>query len=654
MTHPDHDRPVRRIGFVAPRSNTVCEVEFNALASPGVSFHAARMRYAAGVTAPDKGAFMLNALDEPLQDLALCDVSLTLLACSTASMAADPVAVRKLVQATTSTPFTDVWDATLDALVHVGARRVALFTPYIEAGNRAVEDVLRRRDIQVVSAKGLGLNTSPERFRGASRLGADALTAHVRGMDLTGANGLLLACCDMPTLAVIERLEDDLSMPVISTIQALYWAAARSLEMEPSRAAPRTSVWAPQSWAIDQQSVGGMIPKPPILIAGAGIGGLTAALALQRAGFAVRVFEQAATVGDVGAGLQISANGSRILIDLGLGEALRAVTAASSGREIRLWNTGQTWTPYEISTQSVGRYGAPYWLVHRGDLHRILLETVLENDRNSVRLGSRVASCRPAADSVEVELEGVETATGSALIGADGVHSAIRRQLTGGAAATFTGKMAWRGLVPMSRLGNRQGRDVATNWIGVGRNVVTYPVRRGEMLNFVGIVERSDWTTESWTARGDIAECQADFAGWHEDVRAIISQLDGAFKWALLSRPPLTKWTYGRTTLLGDAAHPTLPFLGQGAVMAIEDAGVLGLCLADCSNDLPEGLRRYEALRRPRTSEIVSRSAEAASHFHNPALADASSAADFIERAWRPEQVEQRYDWLYAYDYKAA
>ncbi len=393
--------------------------------------------------------------------------------------------------------------------------------------------------------------------------------------------------------------------------------------------------------------------EPVVLIAGAGIGGLTAALALQQQGFTVRVFEQAPALGDVGAGLQISANGSRVLIDLGLGEAMDAIAASSAGREIRLWSSGQTWRPYEVSINSMALYGAPYWLVHRGDLHRVLLDAVQRADPLAVAPGRRVVDCVEVGDTVEVRLQTGEAVAGDVLIAADGVHSVIRQKLAPGATAQFTGKMAWRGLVPMSRLGDFQGRDVATNWIGVGRNVITYPVRRGEMLNFVGIVERSDWTGESWTEQADLAECLADFAGWHEDVLTVISQLDAAFKWALLSRPPLERWTVSRTTLLGDAAHATLPFLGQGAVMAIEDAGVLGRCLGASRHDLIQGLSRYETLRRPRTSQIIERSSDAARQFHNPALADAQSAAAFVDKAWESTAVAQRYEWIYRYDYAA-
>ncbi len=230
--------PDRRVGFVVPRSNTVCEAEFNRMASPGLSFHAARMRYAAGARAPDMSRFMLDALIDPLADLALCDIDLMLLGCSTASMACDPEALKGTVQQTLDRPFLDVWSVTLDALERVGVRQVALFTPYVEDGNRAVARVLDRRGLTVVADRGLGLNTSPERFRAASRLEPDDIADHVRSMDLAGADGLLLACCDMPTFDAIPRLEDTFGLPVISTIQALYWAAMQTLGMACSPAAP--------------------------------------------------------------------------------------------------------------------------------------------------------------------------------------------------------------------------------------------------------------------------------------------------------------------------------------------------------------------------------------------------------------------------------
>src|ERR1043166_3150231 len=254
-----------------------------------------------------------------------------------------------------------------------------------------------------------------------------------------------------------------------------------------------------------------------ILIVGAGIGGLNAALALMRDGHEVAVYEQAAALAELGAGVQISANGARVLFALGLEGALRRVWSEPAGKEIRLWNTGETWKLFDLGAESVARYGAPYFMIHRADLH-------------------------------------------TALIGADGVHSRIRSILIGDDRPEFTGCMAWRGLVPVEELPAHMRRNVGVNWVGPGGHVINYFLRRGEIFNFVGIVER-DWRVESWTERGTREECAADFAGWNDDIQAVIRNIAEPYKWALLGRTPLTRFSRGRATLVGDAAHPTLPML---------------------------------------------------------------------------------------------
>jgi salicylate hydroxylase len=346
--------------------------------------------------------------------------------------------------------------------------------------------------------------------------------------------------------------------------------------------------------------------------------------------------------------VQLGANGTRILIALGLEPAMQQVVCAATSKETRLGTTGQCWPTFDLGVTSVQRFGAPYWMVHRGDFHKVLLDAVRAASPGAVRAGNGCVGFAQTADSVTLHLANGEQATGDVLIGADGVHSCIRGQMFGQGKARFTGIIAWRGLVPMERLPRNMQRDVGTNWVGPGGHVITYPVRRGELLNFVGIIERESWPVESWTEQGTREECSGSFAGWNAEIHTIIQTLDVPYKWALLGRDPLDRFCTERACVIGDAAHPTLPFLAQGANMAIEDGMLLARCLDRF--DAAEALRRYEQARLARTTSIVVKSAENAKRFHNPALANADGAAEYVSREWQPERVRERYDWLFEYD----
>jgi salicylate hydroxylase len=386
-----------------------------------------------------------------------------------------------------------------------------------------------------------------------------------------------------------------------------------------------------------------------VLIAGAGLGGLTTALALIQRGHRVRLFEQAAELKEVGAGVQIGSNGSRVLIALGLREAMERVVCLPRGREFRLWSTGQRWRSFDSGETAELRFGAPYWMVHRGDFHAVLLDAMRKADPEAIQVGNACVGFAQDGHRATIHLANGETATGDVLIGADGVHSKVRYQMFGDGRAEFTGIMAWRGLVPMERLPEHQRQLVGNNWLGVGGHVVTYPLRRGEILNFVGAVERDDWHLESWTEAGTTEECLHDLGGWHDDVKTIIRNIDTPFKWGLLKREPLDHFAEGRVCVMGDAAHPTLPFLAQGANMALEDAMIIARCL-DMFDEVPEALQHYEQARLERTAAIVRGSSDNTKRFHNPAHGDAAGAAAYIEREFQPEKIAERYDWLYEYN----
>ena len=387
-----------------------------------------------------------------------------------------------------------------------------------------------------------------------------------------------------------------------------------------------------------------------VLIAGAGIGGLTAALAALRQGHEVEVYEQASELKEVGAGVQLSANGTRVLYALGVGEELKSLSCEATGKEIRLWNTGETWKLFDLGKVSIERYGFPYFTVYRPDLLDVLARAVRRLKADAIHLGRKCVGFTQTDGEVRLDLEDGTTATGDALIGADGVHSTIRQTLFGADKPQFSGIIAWRGIIPMERLPARMERRVGVNWVGPGGHVVHYPLRGGAVLNFVGALERTDWQIESWSARGTTEELAADYRGWHEDIQTLIRNIPVPHKWALMVRPPMPRWTVGRVTLLGDACHSMVPFLAQGAVMAMEDGLILARALTELDGDVASRLARYEEARRERTRRAVEGSADNIARFHDRALADPVGARQYVEREWAGHNVASRYEWLFRYD----
>jgi salicylate hydroxylase len=393
--------------------------------------------------------------------------------------------------------------------------------------------------------------------------------------------------------------------------------------------------------------------KPHVLIAGAGLGGLALALGLIRRGFTVEVFEQAAELREFGAGINLMPNGNRMLDFFGVGEAVRAVACMPATRFIRHWQTAKHYPYIDVGPVAVQRWGYTSLTVYRPDMHQAFIDAVEAARPGTIQLSAQVIGCAQDERSVVVKLAGGREVKGDVLIGADGVHSVIRQNLFGADRPVFTGVMAWRGVIPMSRL-PASFADIGNNaWLGPGRHSVQYPLRRGELLNFVGLVERDDWQVESWTERGTHDEWARDFRGWHQDIQTCIRAVEVPYKWALIFRPPMPQWSVGRVTLLGDACHPMLPFMAQGTSQALEDACILTRLLDTAGGEIEPALKRYEDLRRDRTAKIVEGSAANAKRFHHPALADTVTAEAYIQTEFAPAPVAERYDWVFGYDASA-
>lgn len=353
-----------------------------------------------------------------------------------------------------------------------------------------------------------------------------------------------------------------------------------------------------------------------IAIVGGGIGGLAAALSLTRAGHDVDVFEQARAIGEIGAGIQISPNASRILHRLGLADQMAASGVKPLFRHQRRWQDGRTLSRGPLGPEAEARFGAPYYNFHRADLIAILAGVV---PAARLHVGHRLEHIEQSGTEVRARFANGTTATADLLIGADGIHSAVRGAILGPEAPTFTGCVAYRGLVDAERVSGLGLPVEAQNWLGPGRHLVHYFVSACRLVNVVCIVEQEDWTSESWTDRGDVDDVLAAFHGWHPQCLALIRGMRETFKWALFDRLPLQRWSVGRVTLLGDSCHAMLPMMAQGAAQAIEDGATLAHCLEGVPADaVPDALRRYEALRLPRASRLQLMSRANKTNFHLP------------------------------------
>ncbi|MBX9760031.1 MAG: FAD-dependent monooxygenase [Beijerinckiaceae bacterium] len=385
--------------------------------------------------------------------------------------------------------------------------------------------------------------------------------------------------------------------------------------------------------------------KRKIIIAGAGLGGLAAASCLMKAGHDVEIYEQAPQLGEIGAGIQISANAQHVLRDLGLGPAIDAVGVRPGAYVFRLHDSGEVIQQFSLAEEHEKKNGAPYTQLHRADFHQILVDKAREFRPDVIRLNKKVRGYVESEDGVELRFEDGTSAKGDVLVGADGLKSAVRAQMLGAAPAVYTGDGAWRILVPIENLPKDILPQVMSVFMGPGGHVVIYYLRSGKLLNFVGLVETDEVSEESWTMKFPWERLKADYAGWHPIIQTIIdcATRDECYRWSLHRREPTMNWSTKRVTLLGDSAHPTLPYLAQGAVMAIEDGAVLTRALA-MSDDVAQALQIYQRNRIDRTARIVRQSTENRTLFHLGSQ-EAIRAA-FAKR----DEGEARNAWLYSYN----
>lgn len=382
-----------------------------------------------------------------------------------------------------------------------------------------------------------------------------------------------------------------------------------------------------------------------ILIAGAGIGGLTAAACLLQEGYNVEVYEQAPELGEIGAGIQCSAPAVKVFKHISIADKINEVGVKPKAFEFKLFDTGELLHKVPLAEQHLQMHGAAYYHIHRSDLHKILADRVLDLNPDCVFLNSAVVGFDETENGITLKLSDGRVIEGDILIGADGIKSAVRDQIVGKTPPDYTGQVAWRATVPTSRLPKGFMDTISAIWCGPKKHAVIYYLRSGEVLNFVACVENVNWQEESWTVKADWQELKDDFAGWHDDIQTIIDNLDKdqCYRWALNNRKPIDNWRTDHAVLMGDAAHATLPYMASGAVMAIEDAAVLTRAL-NKNDDIAKALDMFQRNRFERTAKIVTGSTELGDLYH------LTTRQEFEEGFERRNVARERNEWLYAYD----
>jgi salicylate hydroxylase len=386
--------------------------------------------------------------------------------------------------------------------------------------------------------------------------------------------------------------------------------------------------------------------RPTIVIAGAGIGGLTAALSVADAGFHVVIVERSAELLEIGAGIQLSPNAGRVLAALGLEDAIATAAIEPVAIEVRNGSSGASLLSIPVAT-FVARYGFPYRVIHRADLQTVLAAAVGRRSDIRLILGARIDDVLARDDGLFIRVrrtDGNEVLAAAGIVGADGVWSETRARLAGSRGAMPTGRTAWRTVIPIDNAPASLATDRVGLWLGPRAHLVHYPVAHGAAVNVVAIVEEA-YDKPGWAAGADYRFVAERFHDWCPEVRTLVSAPSPWQKFAINVVDPSGPWTEGRTALLGDAAHAMVPFLAQGAAMAIEDAAVLGRALAASPDDIPSAFAAYATERRPRVAQVWKAARRTGDHYHQTGFM--AAARDFVLRTAGPKFLLGRNDWIY-------
>ena len=357
-----------------------------------------------------------------------------------------------------------------------------------------------------------------------------------------------------------------------------------------------------------------------VIIVGAGIGGLVSALCLHKKGYKVEIYEQVGILSELGAGVQLSPNATRVLNHLDLFEDLEPYIFEPNSFQFLNYSSGKVITERKLGEAIKNDFNSPNYDIHRADLQRVLLNKI-EAVNIDIHTSMKVTNVGNNKNSAFIEVDGKEIEA-DLVIGADGIHSKVSDSLFGKKEIAFTGNVAWRMLIPVNLLPKNLILPDTTVWLGPKKHFVTYHVNGGKNLNCVCLVEQDGWLNESWSEKGDIEELKRIYKGWNRTIGTLLEHVDPKtlYRWALHDRPPMEQWSKGRILVLGDAAHPMLPFLAQGAAMAIEDSAVLANCI-DNFDDIDEALNQFEKIRKPRTSYVQSAARRNAKVLHLSGLA---------------------------------